>query len=359
MVRAVGVKPQTPTATASAARAWLRGLLRDSSSEKVRRYAAASSMRRRLDELCSLLRTATARERESAAAALAETGSDDAVAAAVEAVSERRLHRGRDGLLRARVARAQSSAISPPPPSPRRSLAFASTCAAAAASRRPSPTRRARMPSAAARWRSSRCATRASSSRRRRATSRCGWPTCTGSCFDTAGLLREGAELSTDAVAAAVGGDRCEALLRALTDGGSLRYRLRFVDAGGKEEAPQPTAAIKRAAGGVPAAAVGRNDPRQAIVDAVRGGDGRDASVELRPRPSPNPRLFYRTATLRGRPPPLAASMADGGPGRRPSRRVRPVLRLGHGADRGGARRRGGGGGRRRRAAAWRRRRRS
>ena len=326
VVRAVGVKLANADGDRKvAARAWLRGLLRDSSSEKVRRYAAAASSKLGgggSDELLlSLLRTGeSARERESAAAALAETGSDDAVAAAVEAVSSRAdgyIEAATASKLRARVARAQSSAIS---------LAAAVPASLLPGLRLHLRCRRGLEATVADEVRED--AERGGTLALVEVRDACVVVEAAAGdvevrladvyrlrCFDTAGfVLWEGAELSTDAVAAAVGGDRCEALLRALTDGGSLRYRLRFVDAGGKEEAPQPTAAIKRAA----EAAYRRrpsvvNDPRQAIwcVDAVRGGDGRDASVELRPRPSPNPRLFYRTATFyAGAHPPLAASMA-------------------------------------------------
>ena len=88
VVRAVGVKfSNADDARKSAAQAWLLQLLTDD-SEKIRRYAAAATSRiggGDADELLlSLLRTgASVRERESAAAALADAGSHDAVASAV------------------------------------------------------------------------------------------------------------------------------------------------------------------------------------------------------------------------------------------------------------------------------------
>ena len=117
VVRAVGVKfSNADDARKSAAQAWLLQLLTDD-SEKIRRYAAAATSRiggGDADELLlSLLRTgASVRERESAAAALADAGSHDAVASAVAILegAPDALHIGPEQAVR--HARAQSAAPS-------------------------------------------------------------------------------------------------------------------------------------------------------------------------------------------------------------------------------------------------------
>ena len=104
--------------------------------------------------LLSLLRTgASVRERESAAAALADAGSHDAVASAVAILEGAPdAHIGPEQALRLRAvhARARSSGAVSLDAAVRGGRANASTCAAGAASRRSWPTRCASTPSAAA-----------------------------------------------------------------------------------------------------------------------------------------------------------------------------------------------------------------
>ena len=326
VVRAVGVKfSNADDARKSAAQAWLLQLLTDD-SEKIRRYAAAATSRiggGDADELLlSLLRTgASVRERESAAAALADAGSHDAVASAVAILEGAPdAHIGPEQALRLRAvhARAQSSgAVSldaAVPAAARAGLRLHLRCrrgleAILADEVREHAERGGRLRVVEVRDACVAVEPVAADGALRLA------DLYQLRCFDTAGfVLLEGAEaLDDDAVAAAIASEPCEALLRGLTDGDDppLRYRLRFVDGAGADAGAR-SSAVKRVAEAAYALNPSiLNDPNQALwyVDAV--ADGGRASVELRPRLRPNPRLDYQTATFyAGAHPPLAAAMA-------------------------------------------------
>jgi predicted RNA methylase len=129
-------------------------------------------------------------------------------------------------------------------------------------------------------------------------------------CFGTAGfvlgLVRENSPARTArAVAAAIVSPRSRDLLTTLTDG-PLRYRLDFVNRGHQRGAVQNVANL--AYGLCPGIL---NDPRRALWSVDLHESVLGTSVELRPRLSPDPRMFYRTDDVAAAShPPLAACMA-------------------------------------------------
>ncbi len=129
-------------------------------------------------------------------------------------------------------------------------------------------------------------------------------------CFDTLGfglgvVRAPRREESLEPLAKVIAAPATRRLLRAFTEG-SLRYRLEFVGRGHQRAAVRELAA--RAFALCPEIL---NDARQApwSVDlyAIKGG----TSVELRPKITPDPRLYYRTDDVwAASHPPLAACMA-------------------------------------------------
>ncbi|MBM4155623.1 MAG: methyltransferase [Lentisphaerae bacterium] len=129
-------------------------------------------------------------------------------------------------------------------------------------------------------------------------------------CFGTAGfvlgLVQEpGPARAARAVAAAIVSPRSRDLLGTLTDG-PQRYRLDFVNRGHQRAAVQNVANLAYAM--CPDIL---NDPRRALWSVDLHESARGISVELRPRLSPDPRMFYRTDDVAAAShPPLAACMA-------------------------------------------------
>lgn len=129
-------------------------------------------------------------------------------------------------------------------------------------------------------------------------------------CFGTAGFVlglvqESGPARAARAVAAAIASPRSRDLLQTLTDG-PLRYRLDFVNRGHQRGAVQNVANLAYAmCPGI------LNDPRRALWSVDLHESARGTSVELRPRLSPDPRMFYRTDDVAAAShPPLAACMA-------------------------------------------------
>ncbi len=129
-------------------------------------------------------------------------------------------------------------------------------------------------------------------------------------CFATAGLVLgfvpdAGRRGAATAVAAAIASPHARRLFGALTEG-PPRYRLEFIGRGHQRGAVQDVA--NRAYAMCPDIL---NDPRRALWSVDLHESARGISVELRPRLSPDPRMFYRTDDVAAAShPPLAACMA-------------------------------------------------
>lgn len=129
-------------------------------------------------------------------------------------------------------------------------------------------------------------------------------------CFGTVGLVLDlvrhlDPARSVAKLAAAITSPRARHLLATLTEG-SLRYRLEFADKGHQRGTVERIA--NRAFALCPDLL---NDPRQAPWSVDLHETPHGISVELRPRLSPDPRLYYRTDDVAAAShPPLAACMA-------------------------------------------------
>jgi predicted RNA methylase len=129
-------------------------------------------------------------------------------------------------------------------------------------------------------------------------------------CFGTVGLVLDlvphtDAIRSAGKLAAAITSPRARYLFTTLTEG-TPRYRLEFAGKGHQRGAVHLIA--NRAFALCPDIL---NDPRQAIWSVDLHETSHGISVELRPRLSPDPRLYYRTDDVDAAShPPLAAAMA-------------------------------------------------
>lgn len=129
-------------------------------------------------------------------------------------------------------------------------------------------------------------------------------------CFGTVGLVLElvrhlDPARSVAKLASAITSPRARYLLSTLTEG-SLRYRLDFADKGHQRGTIEKIA--NRAFALCPDLL---NDPRQAPWSVDLHETPHGISVELRPRLSPDPRMFYRTDDVAAAShPPLASCMA-------------------------------------------------
>jgi 23S rRNA G2445 N2-methylase RlmL len=128
-------------------------------------------------------------------------------------------------------------------------------------------------------------------------------------CFDTAGfslafIRQPGSPEAMDVLAKAIASPLCEKLMAALTQG-ALRYRLSMVAEGNHDAA---VASVTQKAFALNPKVL--NDPRESPWSVDVHFDDRSALVELRPRVSPNPRLYYRTDAVNAAShPPLAACL--------------------------------------------------
>ena len=128
-------------------------------------------------------------------------------------------------------------------------------------------------------------------------------------CFDTAAFFlafirQPGSAEALEVLAKAIASPLAEKLMLALTQG-AARYRLSMVSEGNHDEAVAKV--TKRAFELNPRVL---NDARESPWSADVHFDERSALVELRPRISPNPRLYYRTDAVNAAShPPLAACL--------------------------------------------------
>jgi hypothetical protein len=129
-------------------------------------------------------------------------------------------------------------------------------------------------------------------------------------CFDTLGfglgvVRANEAEASVEALAAIITSPVSRQLFQAFTEG-SLRYRLDFVEKGHQRGAVRQV--VNRAYALCPEIL---NDAQQAPWSIDLHPTGHGTSVELRPKITPDPRLYFRTDDVwAASHPPLAACMA-------------------------------------------------
>lgn len=128
-------------------------------------------------------------------------------------------------------------------------------------------------------------------------------------CFDTVGfgigfIRQPSSAEAMDVLAKAIAAPATEKLMVALTDG-ALRYRLSMLAEGKYDAAVQKVA--EKAFALNPRIL---NDPRESPWSVDVHINDQSATVELRPRVSPNPRLYYRTDAVNAAShPPLAACL--------------------------------------------------